>query len=318
MARPKLNFQIGLDLGNGNIKVVADDFQERIPSYIDACGASDAVGCVQYDNKSFCVGYGASQSQTGLPTSGDKAAKIDSIEKLYLGALAHLKDLPAKMKTQIVVSSHAWESHKEVIKNNLEKQQSVILSGQVVDLTTEVLAVVPEGFGSIINHPKKAKIATLDFGTGTVLLTPYANGKPMETKTSNEGVQKLIFMIAERMKAINNGYPGDANEIRRCLEAGKLVTKDKCDFKSVYKLVLPQWWDIYLKDLGNEANYLLGNGYHILAIGGGVALPGFSSVLEKKGFECVKNRPEMVSAQGLYQMAVKKCTVNAATKGESK
>jgi hypothetical protein len=306
MARPKLNFQIGLDLGNGNIKIATDNFVERIPSYLDNCAASDAVGCVQIPGeKSFCVGYGASQSKTGLPVSSDKSIKTDSIQKLYLGAIAHLPVIPKTMHAQIVVSSHAWESHKAIIKSNLENELEVILSGTPVRLTTEVLMVVPEGFGAVA-FANKAKIATLDFGTGTTLLTPYLNGKPQETKTSNEGVQKLIHMIGDKMKPINNGYPGDVNEVRRCLEAGKLVTADGCNFKSIYSEMLAYWWNTYLKDLSNQAKQLSESGYEIVCIGGGVALPSFSNVLIKKGFNPIVDRPEMASVKGLYQLALKK------------
>jgi Actin like proteins N terminal domain len=308
MARPRLNFQIGLDLGNGNIKVATDDYSDRIPSYIDNCKGSDAVGSVLIKGDkdiSFCVGYGASKSKTGIPTSSDKSIKIDGINKLYLGTLAHLPTISKVMHCQIIVSSHAWESHKDIIKANLSQELDVKLAGTDVKLTTEVLAVVPEGFGAIAFMPDK-KIATLDFGTGTVLLTPYSNRKPQETRTSIEGVQKLINMICDNMKAINNGYVGDSNEVRRCLEQGNFKTVDGCDFKKVYQSCLGQWWNTYLKDLGSEAASLKEDGYKILCIGGGVALPGFSKVLAGKGFEIISERPEMASVTGLYQLAMKK------------
>lgn len=317
MARPRLNFQIGLDLGNGNIKVATQDYNDRIPSYIDNCKGSDAVGSVVIKNEdpkketSFCVGYGASKSKTGIPTSSDKTIKIDGINKLYLGALAHLPSLSKVMHCQIVVSSHAWESHKDVIKANLSQEMSVKLAGVDVELSTEVLAIVPEGFGAIAFIPE-TKIATLDFGTGTTLLTPYNNRKPQETRTSIEGVQKLINMICDTMKPINNGYTGDANEVRRCLEQGKFKTADGCDFKKVYQACLTQWWNTYLKDLGSEAQSLKNDGYRIVCIGGGVALPGFNKVLSGKGFEPAEDKPEMASVLGMYKLAEKKAgAINA-------
>ena len=311
MARPKLNFQIGLELGNGNIKMVSEDFCDRIPSYIDNCQASDALGSVRIKGETdttFCVGYGASKSKTGIPTSSDKTIKIDGINKLYLGALAHLPNLSKKMHCQIIVSTHAWESHKEIIKTNLNKTLSVKLADTDVELSTDVLAIVPEGFGAIAFNPEP-KIATLDFGTGTTLLTPYTNRKPQETRTSIEGVQKLINMIADSMKPSNNGYVGDANEIRRCLEQGTFKTADGCDFKPIYQKCLSHWWNNYLKDLGTKAQKLSKDGFIITCIGGGVALPGFSKVLTAKGFTVTLDRPEMVSAKGLYQLAVKKAGV---------
>ncbi|MBW4607407.1 MAG: hypothetical protein KME22_09310 [Hassallia sp. WJT32-NPBG1] len=308
MARPKLNFQIGLDLGNGNIKIATGDTAERIPSYIDNCHTSDAVGSVLIKGDkldSFCVGYGASTSKTGIPTSSDRSLKIDGVNKLYLGALAHLPNLPRKMHSQIIVSSHAWESHKDVIKNNLSKDLTVKLADTEVELTTEVLAVVPEGFGAIAFNPS-SKIATFDFGTGTTLLTPYINRKPQETRTSIEGVQKLIDMICESVKPINNGYVGNPNEVRRCIEQGTFKLADGCDFKSTYTKCLAQWWQSYLKDLATEAQKLSNDGYEIICIGGGVALPTFGKVLASKKFTVITDRPEMVSVKGLYQLAAKK------------
>jgi hypothetical protein len=182
------------------------------------------------------------------------------------------------------------------------------LSGVDVELTTDVLMVVPEGYGAVAFTPEN-KIATLDFGTGTTLLTPYTGRKPQETLTSIEGVQKLINMVADSIKPHNNGYVGDINDIRRCLEQGKFKTNDGCDFKKTYQACLLQWWNTYLKDLSNEAQKLANDGYKILCIGGGVALPGFSSVLVKKGFEVITERPEMVSVKGLYTLADKKAGV---------
>lgn len=311
MARPKLNFQIGLDLGNGNIKIVTDDFVERIPSYIDDCQASDAIGSVVLKGDkpvSFCVGYSASKSKTGIPTSSDKTLKTDGINKLYLGALAHLPNLSKKMHCQVIVSSHAWESHKEIIKSKLNQTLLVKLADTEVELSTEILAIVPEGFGAIVFNPEP-KTATLDFGTGTTLLTPYTNRKPQETRTSIEGVQKLINMVCDSMKPHNNGYVGDTNEIRRCLEQGTFKTSDGCDFKPIYQKCLSQWWNNYLKDLSIEAQKLAKEGYVITCIGGGVALPGFAKVLAAKGFTVVSERPEMVSVKGLYQLALKKAGV---------
>jgi Actin like proteins N terminal domain len=308
MPRPKLNFPIALDLGNGNIKVATDNFSERIPSYIDNCEPTDAIGSVMIKGEkpaTFCVGYGASKSKTGIPTSSDKSLKTEGINKLYLGTLAHLPNLSKIMHCQVIVSSHAWESHKDLIKANLNQDLEVKLADVEVSLTTEVLAVVPEGFGAIAFLPDK-KITTLDFGTGTTLLTAYSNHKPQETRTSIEGVGKLIQMICESMKPHNNGYVGDTNEVRRCLEQGTFKTIDNCDFRQLYQKCLSQWWNNYLRDLSTEAQKLSNEGYKILCIGGGVALPGFAKVLSSKGFDVVTERPEMASVAGLYRLALKK------------
>jgi hypothetical protein len=132
-------------------------------------------------------------------------------------------------------------------------------------------------------------------------------GEGISAKEANK--RKLVIQRQNNLldvRLINNGYPGDLNEIRRCLEAGKLVTADGCNFKKVYEEMLKYWWNTYLVDLGNQAVQLSESGYSIVCIGGGVALPAFANMLTKKGFHPVVDRPEMASVKGLYQLALKK------------
>ena len=120
---------------------------------------------------------------------------------------------------------------------------------------------------------------------------------------SKEGVQQLFNMIASEMPSINNGYPGDVDEIRRSLELGELKI-DGCNIKPIYGNCLSQWWNENIKDLGKEAEKLRKEGYEVICVGGGVALPMFANILSKKGFNPVSEKPEMVNALGLYDLAI--------------
>ncbi|WP_190946380.1 hypothetical protein [Nostoc flagelliforme] len=60
-----------------------------------------------------------------------------------------------------------------------------------------------------------------------------------------------------------------------------------------------------------EAQKLASNGYTVLCIGGGVALPGFSKVLESKKLTTYQGSPEMASVKGMYQL----CETLATKKG---
>jgi Actin like proteins N terminal domain len=308
MARPQTNFYLGLDLGNGSIKIASDNFSCRIPSFTSKHTPANTLGCVIDGKDCYLVGKGALSASFRQRTVDDRLSKINGIQKLYFGALAHLPSIPKAMTNRVVVSSHAYKSHKDIIKANLEGIKEITLCGVDTTVTTEVLLVVPEGYGAVWND--KRDIALLDFGTGTTLLTTYKNGKPVDFIPSSQGVQSLFTAISKEMIAINGGYPGDEDEIRRSLERGEKIV-DGINISKVYKDCLIAWWNDNIKDLSQEATKLSKEGYQVVCIGGGVALPDFANILTKKGFSPIVERPEMVNALGLYDLAV----VTAKKKG---
>lgn len=304
LGRPKKYLPVGLDAGNGSIKVVTDDFEKRIFSCFAKNYVGDCWGSVKTDKASYMIGESAiSQTRLSEKTVDHKFAKIDKIQQLYLGALAHY-DCPPVMHVKLVVSSHAYHTKKDEIKKQLEnenKELSVELAGNHVELTTEVIGVVPEGYGAV--YLKKNKLATLDFGNGTTVLTPYESGKPCgEITIKHYGVQKLFKLISTEMASINGGYPGDVDLIRTALEREKFIV-DEVSIQSIYKECLRDWWNSGLAEIGKLATCMKENGTEIICIGGGVALPKFKAVLTQKGFSPVEKEPEMVNALGLYELA---------------
>lgn len=303
MARPRMNYFFGLDLGNGNLKIVTENFEQRIPSLMVDAVPSEALGHVSLNGENFIVGYGALKSSNAIATVDDRSIKIDKIERLYYGALTFVPNLPTNIKSYIVVSSHAWQSHKEAIKQHLEGSRTVALSGREIEINTEVLLVVPEGFGAVVDSLSQ-KVATLDFGSGTTLITPYQNKKPLvSVQAKLGGVNHLYEMISESMVSKNYGYRGDKREINRCLESGDFKINE-VDISEIYDKQLQSWWNERLKDVRDEAYKLQKEGYEIICIGGGVALPKFSKILKAKKFTVVTDRPELTSARGLYKLAL--------------
>lgn len=307
MGRPQQYYQIGLDLGNGAIKIASEYLTETIPSYVEeTCIASDALGSIQLGDEAFCVGDSARRSTGGKGTYSDIAMKTDKIYKLYLGAISYMVTaLPhsvKKLTAQIVVSSHAWKSHKQQIKDTLHREFNCKLNGKEYEITTQVLAVIPEGYGAIC-FETAPKIVTLDFGTGTMMLTPYLNKNPQDSQKSNKGVVHLYKSIAEQMESINHGKPAEIDEIRKLIEDKSFITSDGVDFKSVYQSALLKWWNEDLKQYMREAQSLMNKGYKVKCIGGGVALPGFAEILQSLQFQVVTKRPELASAKGLYTLA---------------
>ncbi|BAZ71376.1 hypothetical protein NIES4106_61730 (plasmid) [Fischerella sp. NIES-4106] len=316
MGRPKTNYLFGLDLGNGNLKIVGNAFEQRIPSIHIPAPEAEALGNITINGKSYIVGHGAQQSLSAIPTVEDKSLKVEGIERLYYGGLSYVPQLSSKIQSYPVVSSHAWATHKEEIKANLNGTKTVVLAGKTVEVTTRCLLVVPEGFGAIVERSEKL-IATLDFGTGTTLITPYINKKPMRsTQAQNGGVHNLYLMISEGMNKVNFGYRGDVREIRKSLELGVLKVGD-VEIKETYNEQLKKWWNDCLKDVRLEAERLHKDGYTILCIGGGAALPGLASMLKRKKFEVVTDKPELASARGLYQLAIKEAKKNGISTVEA-
>lgn len=304
--RPRKYFYFGLDAGNGSIKLVGDNFEERIPSYKTKKYLGDALGSVQVDGVEFTVGRNALiGNKLFKRIVDDNFAKVEDLEALYLGALAHYQ-CPSEMHNRIVLSSHAYASLKDKIKKMLNKEQrTVVLAGKSVSLTTEVLMVTPEGYGAVYNEP--GNLATFDFGNGTTILTPYSGCRPGVAMIEHYGVQDLIRLISEEMAGLNGGYPGNVDDIRSALERGDFNING-VSIKKIYNTCLKHWWNEGLLGLGNEASKLVKNGNKVICIGGGVALPNFSKVLETKGFVPVKEKPEMINARGLYALALRKAS----------
>ncbi len=311
--RPKTNFFFGFNPGNGFIKIVGEGFERRIPSYRIDEYVNDIEGCVKVDGREFTIGENATKNQKHVDNLvDDPFGKVNDLDIYYLAALSHMKEIPKTMHNRIVISSHAHATHKQQIKDQLNKpEREVILAGKTVKITTEVLLVVPEGFGAV--YKNKENLATLDFGNGTTILTPYSKGKFTKAKIEKYGVHNLFEEIAEDMARIYGGYPGDVKKIRTSIERGDYkvnFSKSKKDedtivsIRDIYEEAVKKWWKKGLSKICKEAVDLSLEGTKIICIGGGVALPGFKELLIAKGFKPVDKRPEMADVKGLYQLAV--------------
>gem|GEM_PF-6547096 len=130
-------YYFGLDIGNGNIKVAGDNVYERVPSYrAKNVFASDGLGSVELENEKFVVGEGALISRQMLLRTVDRnTGKTDEIEKLYFGALAHIGELPKVLVSRVVVSSHAWKTNKQQIKDNLNQEPKEELDLDLADFS---------------------------------------------------------------------------------------------------------------------------------------------------------------------------------------
>ena len=227
VGRPQKIHFFGFNAGNGSLKLVGKEFDRRIISYKSNEYIPDVEGSVLVDGVGFTVGeqalYG---SQLGRRTVDDVYAKTQDLDSLYLGALAHYDNLTSVMHNKVVLSSHAYSSLKEELKKQLSKpERIVILAGKEVRLTTELLMIVPEGYGAVYNL--LYKLATLDIGRGTSILTPYSSGKPGKERTSSIAVQTFYEIISEKMRKFNGGIPGNIEAIQFALEKKSFIVQYK-------------------------------------------------------------------------------------------
>lgn len=308
--RPKKYFYFGLDAGNASIKIVGDQFEERIPSYTSKKFFHGSLGSFSRGDLGMTVGRNAVHSSKIFDrVVDDNFAKIDLINSLYLGALAHNTNWPKEMHNRIALSSHAYAHSKDQIKNALTQTNEVItLVDREITITTEVLFIVPEGYGAVYNNRSEyinLEFATLDFGSGTTILTHYSKLKPSPPELVHYGVNNLLLLISDEMRGLNGSYPGNIDEIRTAIESKSFKVQD-FDIKDIYNSCLADWWNKGLSSIGKKAKRFINNGERVIALGGGAALPGFQKLLKERGFTIISKRPEMANAIGLYQMALDK------------
>jgi hypothetical protein len=313
VGRPQKIHFFGFNAGNGALKLVGKDFERRIISYKSNEYIPDVEGSVLVDGVGFTVGEQALYGlQLGRRTVDDVHAKTQDLDSLYLGALAHYDNLTSVMHNKIVLSSHAYSSMKEELKKQLSKpERIVVLAGKEVRLTTELLMIVPEGYGAV--YHLLDKLATLDIGRGTSILTPYSTGKPGKERTSPIAVETFYEIIYEKMRKFNGGIPGNIEAIQFALEKRSFNVQYKgnaINIEEIYQDSLQEWWKALLPMI-NHAKDMQSNNCKIYCIGGGVALPRLAGKLQEVGFNPVKKSPEMVDARGLYDIALKRGASNA-------
>jgi hypothetical protein len=314
--------QIGLDIGNGSIKLMSKEQRLSIPSVIST-EINASGGRVKLEGVEYLLGEAALKNDrsTRQFTSDSPAIKVKDIKRLYFGTLAHYPNLSTTKSIQLVLSSNAFRKYGEEITKVLSGTQIVELNGKHHNISTEVLRVVPEGYGVIASkqpvETKRGKetvelditghrIFLIDLGNGTAIKSVYESGcrEPLVFTPERYGVSKLFNAFQESTADVNYGTKLDIGEVRLIIEKGQLNYKG-LDFVSIYKQCLTSWWEKGLKPIVDEAVAYQSKGYTVVCTGGGILLPAMKPSLAKKGFHWVKD-PVFANAQGLLMLATTK------------
>jgi hypothetical protein len=303
------HFAGGIDNGFGNYKLLIEGHKlVVIPSYLTEEKMESVPGRVVLNNHEYTVGDSARRCGKYFTRNVDDASsKLQYALPMLLGALAHLPHRK-EWYLHLAASIHDSDSLGESLIKTLSGEHDCILAGMPTKVVVDVVKVIPEGMGSLVDRQIPTKLTLLDFGNGTTLLSRYSQGKRELHEPVHFGVENLVDLIAREMKSSNDGLPGENHLIRSGLESGKLNYGRSQSFKAIYKKCLLEWSDKYLKKTIKKAKDAYEQGDEVWCIGGGCLLPGFRENLTKIGFK-VHEFPVEANVTGLMSIAKKSMRV---------
>ncbi len=304
------HFACGIDNGFGNYKIKVENFPVKIiPSYLtyESLKDDDVEGHVKFNGEEFTVGDSAFRAnKRSLARNVDDAAtKIDDALRMLLGSLAHFQAESPRREwhLHLAASIHDSENFKDKLITTLSGEHECILSGYETKVTVEVVKVLPEGMGALVDENLPKNLTLLDFGTGTTLYSRYTKGKCELHEPEDCGVETLIELISKEMKAVNSGMKGDKHLIREALKGSLIYKTDKeIPLGLIYDKCLHTWFNKYLKDILKNAKAAQSQGDTVWCIGGGCLLPKFSPFLKELGFTILK-KPLEANVMGLFKLA---------------
>jgi len=317
---------MGVDIGNGSLKLVTGLGETRIDSYVHylAEQASMAAnsGYVEYHSgdRAELVGKqwmaGLNAYYHGLRTiyrvTDTNEGKADLGLQILLGGLAALSHR-SEWNLLLTCSIHDGKTLGKGLKQALEGSHTVLLQGKLSTVNITVAAVLEEGTGAVIHYQKDCDTTNAllyDLGNGTLIVSGFSGLKMTDRRYSqNGGVESLIESVATneliRAKLLKEG---DRHLIRAGIEShlfGYGTQYPDWNFKEAYKAELPKWVDRVLKPMVRPTEDRAASATALLAIGGGACLPGIEALLAKRNIQVLAD-PLWANARGLYAYAVRK------------
>lgn len=315
---------IGLDVGNGAVKMFSAQGQTLLESYVlylPERATHANLGYVEYVSgdradlaeKQWIGGLNAYyQSPTGCYRVTDsRDGKAELCLQLLLSALTafpHRKE----WALNICASVHDGKVFGKAIRAALEGTHNVRLLGKDCTVTIAVSKVLEEGSGvayALRNAYDFTNALLFDLGNGTSIVSAF-NGLQMSHRdySPDSGVEKLIDAIA------SSDYvrtylkrPGDRHLIRAGIEKGDFsygTQNPGWNFKQAYIEALPRWFEQGLKPFVKAAETRVPAATAVIAVGGGSCLPGMVGLLAKKAIAVPEN-PRWLNAKGLYEIAIR-------------
>lgn len=319
---------MGLDIGNGSLKLVSSQGETRLDSYVYYLTerASMAVnsGYVEYHS-------GDRGDLTGKQWIGGLNAYFNGLRAIYrvtdtnegkadLGLqllLSGLSMLPYRAHWQLflVCSIHDGKALGSGLKKALEGNHSVLMQGKRSTVQISVAAVLEEGTGAVIHYQKNCDTTNAllyDLGNGTLIVSGFSGLRMTDRRYSqNGGVESLIEAVATneqvRCKLLKEG---DRHLIRAGIENRKFnygTQYPDWDFKEAYKAELPIWVERVLKPMVRPTEERAASATALIAIGGGACLPGIEALLAKRNIQVLPD-PLWANARGLYTYALRKAS----------
>ncbi|KAM3092698.1 ParM/StbA family protein [Phormidesmis sp. 146-12] len=323
-ASSSLNIAVGLDVGNGGVKLYSgmgeilmesylhfprDRYTSAVNGYVEylAGDRSDLVG------KHWMGGIGAYYADPVAisRTVDSRDGKVAQCLQLLLSALS-LFPYRAELNLNIAASVHDGKTFGKQIRQALEGTHRVKLRGKECTVNVQLSYVVEEGSGVAIALLQKCDFSNallFDFGNGTAIFSSFTGVQMTDRQFSvDSGVEGLISAIANSdsvRKALLK--PADKHLIRAGIEKGDFsygTQRPDWNFREAYAAEFPNWFKRGMLPFVKAVENRMPSASAVLAVGGGAMLPGVKSALAQKGIT-VPDSPRWVNAQGLYMLALR-------------
>ncbi|MGD1950729.1 MAG: ParM/StbA family protein [Leptolyngbyaceae cyanobacterium] len=317
---------MGLDIGNGALKIVTGLGEHRLESYVtyldSRLSMGQTQGYVEYiqgdrtdlQGKQWIGGINAyyHAPRALARVTDDKTGKVDLGLQLLLSVLSLLPHRSEWMLS-LTVSVHDGATLGKGLKTALEGDHTAVLNGKRSTVSVTVNGVLEEGTGAVSNYQKQSDFTNAlvyDLGNGTLIVSSF-NGLAMTDRSysQNGGVESLIDEIATN--DLVRQYlkrEGDRHLIRTGIESTQFTYGTQYPdwkFTEAYKQELPRWVDRVLKPMVRPTEDRMASATALIAIGGGACLPGIKGLLAKRNIQVLPD-PQWTNARGLYAYAVRK------------
>ena len=317
---------MGVDIGNGSLKLVSSQGETRIDSYVyylsERASMAASSGYVEYHqgDRSDLVGKqwvaGISAYYHGLRgiyrVTDTNQGKADLGLQILLSGLSMLP-YRAEWNLCLVASIHDGQALGKGLKASLEGTHIVLMSNKQSTVQISVAAVLEEGSGAVIHYHRECDTTNAllyDLGNGTLIVSGFAGLKMTDRRYSqNGGVESLIESVATneqiRCKLLKEG---DRHLIRAGIENRTFTYGTQYPdwtFKEAYKAELPNWIERVLKPMVRPTEERMASATALIAIGGGACLPGIEALLAKRNIQVLSD-PLWANARGLYAYALRK------------
>lgn len=317
---------VGVDCGNGNLKLIVDHAEIRTPAYFlpihdepyDIPAAIEG-GFVTYlegtrsdlINQTWITGKPAYTQDplACLRIVDDERGKIRYGLQMLLGGLATLSHRPL-WRLLIVASIQDAKVFSAELRHAIIGTHTVKFNGKHHStIEAQVVSVMEEGAGAILSN--RAQIDAdgqnilIDFGSGTTILSLVgAKGKLIDRRVYPAGVERLIDAIATNEETRKRlAQEGDRAVIRVGLENSSFnYGRIDWNFRAIYEHELRPWVQSVLAPALKIAAPWMPTASTKLVIGGGAQLPGIAQLLARQGFVIAQDGA-WSNARGLARIA---------------